>query len=255
MLFAKLPPDDLLCNMNLQIYPDYERLSQATAQLVADIVQSKPQAVLCIASGDSPRRTFQLLVDMARRGEVDFAQCQFVGLDEWVGIPRHNPGSCFYLVNHEFFEPLGIEPERIHFFDGMSPDLAAECRRIDAAVSQLGGLDLMLVGVGLNGHIALNEPHTPWHLHAHVGPLDPLTVSVGQKYFDAETSLSHGITLGLGYLQEARQAVLIASGSKKAPVMARALNGQVSEEYPASIFQRLPNGRVLLDADCAALLG
>jgi glucosamine-6-phosphate deaminase len=240
--------------MNLHTYPDYERLSQATAQLVADIVNNKPQAVLCMASGDSPRRTFQLLVQMAQTGQVNFGQCQFVGLDEWVGVPRSNPGSCYHLVNHEFFEPLNIAPERIHFFDGLATNLPAECQRIDEAIAQLGGLDLMLVGVGLNGHIALNEPHTPWHLYAHVGALDPITVSVGQKYFNSETPLSQGITLGLRYLQEAQHAVLIASGSRKAPVLAQALQGDVSEAFPASIFQQLPNGTVLLDADCAAQL-
>jgi glucosamine-6-phosphate deaminase len=109
----------------------------------------------------------------------------------------------------------------------------------------------MLVGVGMNGHIALNEPNTAFNIYAHVSDLEEITKSVGQKYFAKNTVLSQGITLGLGHLQEAKLPILIANGNRKAKVIQKALNGDVTEQLPASIFQKLKNGLVMLDEEAA----
>ncbi|MCY7352822.1 MAG: glucosamine-6-phosphate deaminase [Cytophagaceae bacterium] len=240
--------------MTLQIFPAYEALSQAAAAAIAAVVRQKPEAVLCLASGHTPEGTFRHLVKMAADGDPDFSRCIFIGLDEWVGIAPYNPGSCYFFVHENLFKPLGIQPERIHFFNSLAPDLLAECQRIDDVVARLGGLDLILVGVGLNGHIAMNEPGTPWNLYSHVIALHETTITVGQKYFEQQTPLNKGITVGLRYVQEAKQAILIASGRKKADILRQALEEPPTEQLPASIFQQIPDGRVLLDEDAAAEL-
>jgi glucosamine-6-phosphate isomerase len=237
--------------MTLRIFPHYEALSEAAAAQVAAIIRERPDATLCLASGETPVGTYRALVRHVRDQRLDVSRLTFVGLDEWVGIGPDNPGSCFFLVHAEVFEPLGIRPGQIHFFNPLAPDLAAECARIDRAVAERGGLDVMLVGVGMNGHVALNEPGTPWDRYAHVVALDETTKTVGQKYFAASTPLSQGITLGLRYLREARLPLLLISGGKKAPVAARALTGEIGEGYPATIFQTLDAGVVLLDEAAA----
>lgn len=238
--------------MVIQIYPDYPQLSQATATLIANVVQQKPNAVLCLASGNSPEGVFKSLVEMAQAGQIDFSQCTFISLDEWVGISPDNLGSCWYMVNEFLLKPLNIRPEQIYFFDGLTANPQAECGRIDEAVAALGGLDVILVGIGLNGHIAMNEPHTPWDLYSHMSELHESTKSVGQKYFQESTELTYGLTVGLRYVQETQLPILIANGTKKAAIIKQALQGTITTEVPGSIFQQIPNGHVLLDEAAAS---
>ncbi len=240
--------------MKPDIFQNSRSLSEYAARLIAKVVSGKPDAVLCFASGHTPTGTFTCLVEMTKAGQVDFSHCHFIGLDEWVGIPLSAEGSCRYFLDEFFFKKLNIREDQIHFFDGMATNLEAECRKMDDTIARLGGLDLMLVGIGMNGHIALNEPGTPWNFRSHVSDLDEMTVTVGQKYFTEKTQLTKGITLGLQYLREARLPLLMASGKGKAPIVRQALEGEVTEQVPASIFQTLPEAVVLLDADAAGEL-
>ena len=240
--------------MKLFITETYQNLSDEAARLIADLVTQKPTATLCLASGHTPLGAFERLVEMAQAGKVDFSRCHFTGLDEWVGVHLSAGGSCRYFLDEFFLKKLKIREEQIHFFDGMAANLEAECQKMDDTIARLGGLDLMLVGAGMNGHIALNEPGTPWNLRSHVVDLDETTQTVGQKYFTEKTTLRQGITLGLQFLREARLAVLMASGSGKAPIVRQALEREVTEQFPASIFQTLPEAVVLLDEDAAGEL-
>jgi galactosamine-6-phosphate isomerase/glucosamine-6-phosphate deaminase len=237
--------------MKIFSYRDYKALSIQAADLIIQTVQRRPASTLCIASGHTPTAALERMAEMALAGQADFSHCHFIGLDEWVGIPLSAEGSCRYFLDKYFFKKMNIPEEQLHFFDGMATDLEAECQKMDDTISRLGGLDLLLVGIGMNGHIALNEPGTPWHLYSHVSELDEMTVTVGQKYFTQKTRLTKGITLGLQYLREARLPVLMASGEAKASVIRQALWGEVTEQLPASIFQTLEHSIVLLDEAAA----
>ncbi len=243
-----------LTTMKIEILEDYQAISTRATQLVADILAKKPNAVLCLASGHTPIGTFQQLVKMAQAGDIDLSGCTFIGLDEWVGIAQAKEGSCRYFLDENLFKPLGTKESQLYFFNGLAEDLLEECRKMDRIIAGLGGLDLMLVGIGMNGHIALNEPGTPWDLYSHVSNLDDKTVQVGQKYFTQQTALKQGITLGLKYLQEARLPLLMAAGENKAGIVRQALRNEITEALPASIFQRLEHGLVLLDEGAAAML-
>lgn len=240
--------------MQQQTFPTYDALSDYTARFIAAFLRHKPDALLCLASGDTPIGTFRRLTELALAGDADLSQCTFVGLDEWVGFGPADQGSCGYYLYRDLFTPLGIRPEQIHYFDARAVDLPAECMRIDATIAQHGGLDLMLVGIGLNGHIALNEPGTPFHRYAFVSDLTETTIQVGQKYFAQPTILERGITLGLQHLMDARTAILLASGPRKAAPIRDALTGPVTEQFPASIIQTHPNAYVWLDAEAGRLL-
>ncbi|QHV97267.1 6-phosphogluconolactonase [Spirosoma endbachense] len=240
--------------MNLKKFSDYNTLSQHTAEYIAGIINKKPDALLCLASGDTPIETYHRFVALVKAGKVDISQCTFVGLDEWVGFGPDDVGSCSYYVYRDLFNPLNLRPEQVHVFDAKASDLASECKRIDAVIRSKGGLDLLLVGMGMNGHIALNEPGTPFNLGCHVVELAESTKTVGQKYFETETTLTQGITIGLRHLAEARNVVLLVSGEKKAPMLRQALTGPITEQIPASIIQTRPNARVLVDEAAGSLL-
>lgn len=240
--------------MTFHQFPTHESLSQYTAEHIAAIINQKPDAIVCLASGDTPIETYHRFVALANSGRVDVSQCTFVGLDEWVGFGPNDVGSCSYYVFRDLFTPLKLRPDQIHTFDAKATDLAAECTRIDALIDARGGLDLLLVGMGMNGHIALNEPGTPFDLGCHVAELAESTKTVGQKYFEKETTLTQGITLGLRHLTQAKEVILLVSGAKKAPTLRDALRGPISEQLPASILQTHPNGQVWIDEAAGSLL-
>ncbi len=229
-------------------------MSRAAAGHIADRVRQKPGSLLCFPSGDSPVGVFNYLIKYALEGNVNFSQCHFVGLDEWVGLGKNDEGSCTWSLYETFFNRLEIDPGHLHFFDAKAADLNASCQAMDNFIKDKGPLDIMLVGIGMNGHIGLNEPGTGFNLYSHHSPLAPITVSVGQKYFKQHTPLHEGITLGLKYLQEAKTPILLASGSKKAAIVRQALEGPVTDQLPGSIFQTLLSGMVFLDEGAASEL-
>ena len=240
--------------MHLTIFDNTALLAQSAATRVLDLVSHNPRAVICIASGETPRLTNKYIVEGARAKQVDFSRVQFVGLDEWVGIAATNTGSCYHFLHETIFEPLKIPTAHIHFFHSTACDLTAECERINQVVIKLGGIDCMIVGVGMNGHIGFNEPGISTGLSAHVIELDPITQRVGQKYFSVKTPLHKGITLGLAQFMQARLAILLATGAKKALIIKKALSEQVSVAVPASLIQEHKNAVVLIDNEAASML-
>ena len=240
--------------MTIQQYKDYDSLSSAAAYWVWRQIQQKPDSLICFPSGDSPTGMFKFLVQYAKEGKIDFSRAHFVGLDEWVGMDKNDEGSCSHYLHEHFFSKLKIAPTQVRFFDARAADLDEECQKMNEHIANLGGLDMMIVGIGINGHIGLNEPGTDFNTYAHHSALAPVTIDVAKKYFAQQPQLTEGITLGLRHLAEARIPVLIASGTKKAGIIVQALHGPITIDVPASIFQKLPNAQILLDHGAAEKL-
>ncbi len=240
--------------MKIEIFPDYQSLSKATAALIINYVKSKPDSFICLASGHTPIGVFESLKQAIEASDVDFSTCTFLSLDEWLGIDPTDSGSCLSMLQRDCFAPLGIQLEQVIFFDVNSSDLQAECDRINSLIEANGGLDIMLVGVGTNGHIGMNEPGTSFESYAHVSELAEETKQVGQKYFSKATSLSNGITLGLKHLREAKLPLVMASGLKKASILSKGLKAIATEAIPVSVANLITEGFVMLDQDAASML-
>jgi len=240
--------------MKLTIEKDYDAMSMHTARHVVDLVKSKPNALICIAAGDTPKLTCDFVANIAKKEHVDFTKCYFVSLDEWVGIPPQNEGSCQYFLRTCLFSPLNISEKQVQLFNAMSTDLEKECNNMDRFIKDHGGIDLIIVGVGRNGHIGFNEPGISFDEYSHVVDLDETTQTVGQKYFREETRLTKGITLGLQHLIEAKKAILIANGVKKAEVIRETVEGEIRSQMPASIMRKHINGEIILDEEAASKL-
>lgn len=239
--------------MQVKVYEDYQALSLNVANEIIAQVRKKPDSVLCLAAGDTPRLAYQSLATLARERKVDFSQCKFVGLDEWLGIPPTNEGSCAHFLNENLFSTLRIAASQILLFDSLTYDAVTECRKMDDHIRAIGGIDLMLVGVGMNGHLGFNEPGVHEDLYSHVIDLDETTRSVGQKYFKQNTELNQGITLGLRHLQQSDKLLMIASGTKKADIMRQALEGPITTDVPASLVRKHNNAVAMLDRDAAGI--
>ena len=240
--------------MKLLIEKDYERMSSRTADEIINIIKKKPQALLCLAAGDTPRRAYTMVSERVREEKIDVSHCKFVSLDEWVGIPPENEGSCQYFLRSTLFSPMNIKPGQMHLFDALSSYLEKECRQMDDFISQSGGIDLMVVGVGRNGHIGFNEPGVDPNRMSHVVDLDDTTKTVGQKYFQHATALNRGITLGLEHLLNSKKAILIANGKAKSPVIREALEDDLSASMPAGYIRLHKEALVILDEEAASLL-
>ncbi|MBK7652146.1 MAG: 6-phosphogluconolactonase [Flammeovirgaceae bacterium] len=209
--------------MKIQIHPNYQLLSEAVADLIIHYVNSKKDALICLASGHTPLGVFEELRLAQQSEKIDLSNCRFLSLDEWIGIDPSDPGSCLSMLQKDCFGPLEIKKDQIEFFHVLISDLEAECERINKLIEVNNGLDIMLVGVGTNGHIGMNEPGTPFNTYAHISTLAEETKTVGQKYFQKTTVLSQGITLGLQHLRESKLPIVMASGIKKAPIIAKLL--------------------------------
>lgn len=238
--------------MQVKIFPDHEALSSAAADIIIQLIRIKPAALLCFASGETPRRTCELLVEKSINENVDFSKCSFAGLDEWVGIPPTNDGSCHYFFQHLVLDTL--QPQNAFLFNAISGDMEGECAKMDQFILQHGPIDLMMVGIGMNGHIGFNEPGVSVGLRSHVIDLDPTTLAVGQKYFKKKAPIRQGITLGLSYLQQSGVVLLLANGEKKSTVIHEAVEGPVTPQFPASIIQTHANSIVMIDKPAASQL-
>ncbi len=240
--------------MDIIVAGSYEELSSIAADKVIAALDARERPLFCAASGDSPLGLYRELVKRQHSGKTNTGKWSFIGLDEWLGMNKNDEGSCGFMVNQQLIIPLNPLAENICFFDGRTSDPGKECERVEAYIQSKGGIDVAVVGLGMNGHIGLNEPGTSPSLRAHVSLLDPQTAQVGQKYFNNPTPLTHGITLGLATLMEARQVILIVNGAKKASIIQQVVEGAETASVPATLFRHHPSFTIILDKEAAALL-
>lgn len=240
--------------MKVQIFKDHQELSEFVATAILHQVMQKPDSVICLASGDTPKLAYEMAAEKGQEQQISFEQVRFLGFDEWVGIPVEIPGNCGQFLMKTIFIPLGIPEKHIYLFDSMANDLEKECGKMDAAIEKLGGIDLMVVGIGMNGHIGFNEPGVSTHLKSHVALLQETTRTVGKKYFNQEVPLEKGLTLGLQHLRDAQKVILMANGLHKKEIIKKTLENEISKDIPASLLRKLDNSQVLLDQDAASSL-
>ena len=240
--------------MKIKIFDDYERMSATAADLIIDIVKRKPASVLCFATGNTPVGTYRLMAEKAKAEKTDFSNCICIGLDEWLGVSSDKSGSCHYTLYHQVFRPLKIKDSQIHLFNAMTKDIESECKKMNELIEKVGGIDLLLAGVGVNGHIGFNEPGADVSLLAHDQELHDTTLSSGQNYFSEPTLIRKGITLGMMQVMKAGTLLLLANGIKKAPIMKQALEGDVTNKVPASFIQQHTSGVVILDKEAGSAL-
>ncbi|HEY4784889.1 MAG TPA: glucosamine-6-phosphate deaminase [Bacteroidales bacterium] len=234
------------------VFQDYKELSIETAKLIARIIAGKPDALLCFPAGETSLGTYAALIQMHKNGIISFNKCKVVGLDEWVHLDEMQNENCYHFLKKHLFDHIDMNPENLCFFNGESNDLQKECLLTDQFIKANGGIDMMLLGVGMNGHLGLNEPGISFDNYSHIVELDSVTKRVGQKYFSARAELTKGITLGMKHIFETKTVILQISGKKKSPVVKRLLEAEVSTELPSSLLKKHPNTFLLLDADAAS---
>jgi glucosamine-6-phosphate deaminase len=237
--------------MNVQIFDTYSDLSQRAADLVADLIRQLEQPVLGLPTGGTPEGFYAALVQR----QADYERLTTFNLDEYVGLPKEHSQSYYSYMKARLFEHLPLDPWRIHLPNGEAADAEAECRRYEAEICAVGGIDLMILGLGHNGHIGFNEPGTPWESRTRRVGLTETTRLANARFFASlEQVPKEALTMGIGTILEARQIIVLASGESKAEIIRRTLVEEPTLAVPATSLRGHGNVTFLIDRAAAALL-
>ena len=235
---------------------DYKDMSRKAANIISAQVIMKPNCVLGLATGGTPVGTYAQLIDWYNKGDLDFAEVTTVNLDEYRGLPRTHEQSYWYFMQKNLFEHVNVRPDHIHVPDGSNPDAEAACKEYDQIIHDVGGIDLQLLGIGVDGHIGFNEPGEAFELGTHCVDLTESTIEANKRFFDNDESLvpRQAYTMGIKTIMQARKVLMVVNGKDKAEIIRKAFFGPVTPEVPASILQMHPDFILVGDEDALSLI-
>lgn len=232
--------------MNYIEVESYEELSRKAAAIIAAQVISKPESVLGLATGSSPLGTYDCLVKAYENKDLDFSEVTSVNLDEYVGLTGDNDQSYRYFMDTNLFSKINIRKECTFVPNGCAEDVEKECSDYDARIESLGGIDIQLLGIGLDGHIGFNEPDDVFIKETHLVDLDPSTIEANARFFESADDVPRkAVTMGMGGIMNAKKVLLIANGKNKEEIMKKAFFGPITPQVPASILQLHPDVTVI----------
>ena len=240
--------------MEIIVTENYDEMSKVGAELLSEVVKNKPNAVLGLATGTTPLGTYARLADACHKGELSFKGVKTVNLDEYVGLGEESDQSYVWFMNHNLFDKSDIDKNNTHLPNGKATDFDKECERYTNLVKELRQ-DVQLLGLGSNGHIAFNEPGTPFDSHTHIVNLTENTIKDNSRLFDDISQVpTRAISMGIADIMQAKKIVILASGSNKALAVYKTVEKKIDESCPASILQKHPNAVLVVDKAAAQLL-
>lgn len=242
--------------MQVQVFRTSDEVAAAVADAIEQVLASTPAAVLALATGRTPLAAYAELARRRREGRLDASQAAIVGIDEFAGVPAGDPGSFAAYLEQHVIGPIGFDPRRVERLDGAARNLDAECARYDRALEARGGVHLILLGIGANGHIGFNEPGESLVAATHVVELHASTRQDNASPFGGDVNAvpTRALSIGMQAILGARCVLLVATGADKAATIERALNGPLTTRVPASWLQTHRDVRIYLDREAASLL-
>lgn len=240
----------------ISIFPDAHAVARRLATRIADALQANPSLVLGLPTGRTPLLLYEALVTLSKEGTADFSSVMTFNLDEFIGIPASHPGSYRSFMQQHLFDHVNIDPSKIHFLDGTATDAAAEGCRYEAAIEAAGGIALLILGIGTNGHIGFNEPSRALAARTHRVTLRPETRRSNALLFggDPDAVPAEALSMGMGTILDAKAVVLLATGERKAVCVEQVVTGPITTELPASFLQLHPDVEIMLDEPAAGKL-
>ncbi|MBU3192607.1 glucosamine-6-phosphate deaminase [Clostridium algidicarnis] len=241
--------------MKLIIEKDYEGISKRAAKEISKVINNKEHSILGLATGSSPIGLYEQLIKLNEEKKVDFSKVTTINLDEYIGISNNHPQSYRYFMNNTLFNHINIDKNNTYVPNGNAEDMKAECIGYDKNIRDLGGIDVQLLGIGGNGHIAFNEPDEELVLGTHVTGLTESTIKANSRFFDSIDEVpKKAITMGLGEIMKAKSIILIASGEGKAEAIAKLFSGKITTKSPATLLAVHNDVTVIIDEQAASLL-
>lgn len=240
--------------MLVVITKDYEEMSLKASELVKEVLISKPNCVLGLATGTTPIGLYQNLIKAYKAGEISFKNVVSANLDEYVGLEKSHNQSYDYFMAHNLFDQVDMKKENINIPNGMAKNLDEECARYDNFLKE-NTQDLQILGIGSNGHIGFNEPGTDFNSNTHVVELSKSTIKDNSRLFeDISLVPTKAVTMGISQIMNAKEVIILASGKNKAQAVYNMVKAKPSTNCPASVLQNHPNCILIVDTDAASLL-
>lgn len=241
--------------MLVYIKKDYEEMSKAGAQIVAALLRKKPNCVLGFATGSTPLGLYRELIRMHQREGLDFSKITTFNLDEYVGLPPEHDQSYHYFMWENLFKHINVDRRFVHIPMGMAQNIEAHCEWYEEQIEKAGGIDLQILGIGANGHIAFNEPGSSLGSRTRIKTLTGTTREANARFFKNPNEVpKHAITMGVGTIMDAKHVLLLANGAAKAEAIAATCEGPITAMWPATIVQMHRQATVLVDQAAAAKL-
>lgn len=241
--------------MNVLVFDTEEQIGVAAGYYMCGQVLQKPDSVLGLATGSTPLKAYGHMVSLYKQGAVDFSKVTTFNLDEYCHLDVKDKNSYHTFMYENLFNHINIPDENINFLNGNAWDLEAECKNYENRIKAAGGIDIQLLGIGSNGHIAFNEPADAFQRWSHVVALKQSTIEDNSRFFDSIDEVpTHAITMGIGSIMQAKRILIIAIGEKKAKAIKQVIDGNVTPECPASILQFHKDVTLMLDRGAASLL-
>ena len=236
--------------MKLICIENYAEMSVVTGKIIVDKIRTTQSLTLGFATGSTPKGVYNYLIEDHRANGTSYQQVKSVNLDEYIGLKAQDPNSYHYFMRQNLFDHLDIKQNHTHIPNGAAGDLEQECLRYEQLIKALGGVDLQLLGIGQNGHIGFNEPGTPFSSRTQIVTLARNTREANSRFFNSlEDVPTHAITMGIASILESKEILLLVSGEKKAEALLKFMNGEISEEFPASALKHHQNVTVIADRD------
>lgn len=241
--------------MEVIIKADYAEMSREAAQIIADLLYEKPNAVLGLATGSTPIGLYKELVRMHKEEGLDFSKVVTFNLDEYIGLPATHDQSYNYFMWDNLFKHINVNPENVHVPNGMARDIEKFCEWYEDEIDKAGGIDLQVLGIGGDGHIAFNEPGSSLASRTRMETLTEETITDNARFFANKDEVPrYAITTGVGTILEAAHCLMLANGEKKACTVAKAIEGPVTAMVTASALQLHPRVTAILDEPAASKL-
>lgn len=241
--------------MLVTITEDYDALSKAAAQQVASLVRRKPDAVIGFATGSTPLGLYHELIRLHQEEGLDFSKITTFNLDEYVGLPPSHEQSYHYFMWENLFNHINVNPSTVYLPMSLAEDVEGFCAWYEEKIKEVGGLDLQILGIGGNGHIAFNEPGSSLGSRTRIKTLSEKTRRDNARFFGSiEQVPQYAITMGVGTIMEARQLLLLAHGEAKAHAIAATVEGPIMARYPATIVQLHRFAHIIVDRAAASQL-
>lgn len=233
---------------------DYQAMSERACSIMIETINRIKNPVLGLATGSTPEGLYQKIIEKCNEGMVSFQDVTTFNLDEYVGLEREDVNSYYRYMKEKLFDHVDIKLERVHLPNGAATDLEGECQRYERQIQQAGKIDLQILGMGINGHIGFNEPGTPFSSRTHVVELAASTREANSRFFPTLDDVpTQALTMGIATIMESKEILLLVSGEQKAEAIARLAEGDISEDFPASILRNHPNVTVIVDEGAMVL--
>jgi len=245
--------DKQIGKIKVTVCQDKQEVARVAAEIFAKMIREKPDLVLGLATGGTPVDMYQMLIRMHKEQGLNFSRVRSFNLDEYVGLSGDHTQSYRYFMNANLFNQINIDKLNTHVPDGKAENFQMSCQQYEKDIQAAAGIDLQLLGIGSNGHIAFNEPGSPGNSRTRVVTLTERTIKDNARFFQDESEIPRqAVTMGIGTILEANKIVLLATGANKAEAVVKALKGKVTADLPASFLQNHPDCIFILDRDSAA---